>query len=484
MRSLPWLATATVALALGCGPTPPGTGDDTDDIDAAAGDPDAAFDDQDASCGAQSQDIAVENLGDPPDLLIVMDRSGSMSGPIPSFPPTFTPKWTIMRDALNGVVMQRQDNIRFGLSEFPTNDDCAVAPATAVRVPIDLGQAPEVAQYFMTRSPNGNTPAAGGLQAALAHYNAIPVNPAGRYVLFATDGEPNCAVDDATAAATTVAAVTALRQAGIDTFVLGFGGAFTVGTVLNDAALPIDAALPVDAALPIDAAPPIDAALPIDAAPPIDAAGCGIVGAAAITLDGVGDLAAYPAAQTVPVTAPFAADDAVRLSWSPTALYLTVRSTVFGDGSRPYHLYLQAATTLPAAVPSAGKEYGGLTAQLSFAPTHLIAIRRTDDFGSGPYDGVYVPAGPQPWATRATALVPGTDVYASSDNAELSVRVPWSALGGCPLRLRVAGHVVNGGAGNEWKTVVPTGHTPWMAPGGTAYTIELTGPAAVSGWAQ
>jgi hypothetical protein len=237
------LASLVAALGLAaCGPTPTNPGDDDDDRDAAVdpdaagGDPDAAVVDVDASCGSQSQDIAVENLGDPPDLLIVMDRSGSMTGPIPSFPPNFTPKWNIMRDAVNAVVGQRQNNIRFGLAEFPTDDDCAVAPSAAVRVPIDLGQAPEVAQYFMTRSPNGNTPAAAGLQAALAHYNTLPVNPAGRYVLFATDGEPNCAADAATASAETVAAVNALRTAGIRTFVLGFGGGFATGTVLNDAA--------------------------------------------------------------------------------------------------------------------------------------------------------------------------------------------------------------------------------------------------------
>lgn len=246
MRTLPWLTCAVVA-ALGCGPTAPGNqGDDDDDGDArdpgpdgASGDPDGPpIPDVDASCGMQSQDIAVENLGDPPDLLIVLDRSGSMSGPIPMFPPSFVPKWTIMRDALNAAVMQRQSQIRFGLSEFPTNDDCAVDPATAVRVPIDLGQAPEVAAYFQTRSPNGNTPAAAGLQAALAHYNSIPVNPAGRYVLFATDGEPNCdAGGDAAAATATVNAVRALATAGVKTFVLGFGGAFVTGTVLNDAAI-------------------------------------------------------------------------------------------------------------------------------------------------------------------------------------------------------------------------------------------------------
>lgn len=243
MRIPTLLAVLTLAV-LGCGPTPQGNpGDDDDDGDAGGGGPDGdpgpdgpIVPDVDASCGSQSQDIAVENLGDPPDLLIVLDRSGSMSGPIPMFPPNFIPKWNIMRDALNMAVSQRQDQIRFGLSEFPTNDDCAADPATSNRVPVDLGQAPEVMQYFNTRSPNGNTPAAGGLAAALTYYNSIPVNPAGRYVLFATDGEPNCDVDDASAATHTVDAVRALANAGIKTFVLGFGGAFVTGTVLNDAA--------------------------------------------------------------------------------------------------------------------------------------------------------------------------------------------------------------------------------------------------------
>lgn len=230
-----------------------------------------------------------------------------------------------------------------------------------------------------------------------------------------------------------------------------------------------------------DAPAPIDAGA-ADAA--IDAPGCAIAGAAAITLDGVGDLAAYPAAQTVPIGAGFDGADAVRLSWSPTALYLTVHSGAFADGAKPYHLYVQAGTALPAGTPSTGKEYGGLTAALPFTATHLIAIRRTNDFGSGAYDGVYLPAGTPAWTTLATALTPGTDVFIAADNAELSVRVPWAALGGCPTQLRVAGHIVNGGAGTEWKTLVPAAHTPWMTPGGAAYTLDLTGPAAVSGWSM
>jgi hypothetical protein len=224
----------------------------------------------------------------------------------------------------------------------------------------------------------------------------------------------------------------------------------------------------------------LDAAGP-DAAAGIDA-GCTIAGGPDVVLDGTGDLAAYAAAQAVPLGAAFSVNDAVRLTWSPAALFLTVRSSIFSDGSRPYHLYVEAGTALAAATPSAGKEYGGLTAALDFTPTHLIAFRRTDDFGSGAYDGVYRAGGAQPWTDRTTALIPGIDVFASDDLAELSVRVPWSALGGCPTQLRVAGHLIYGAVANEWKNVLPGAHTPWSAPGGAHYTIDLTGAPAVSSW--
>ncbi len=240
-RLLSWVLIASPLAA--CGPSPQGNGDDDGDGDGGGtgsnvdADTSTDADDRDSSCGAQNTPIAVENLGDPPDLLIVLDRSGSMTSPIFTIPPNFTPKWNIMRDALNGLAADLQDNIRFGLAEFPTNDDCAVNNPGAVRVPIDLNQAPEIMSYFASRSANGNTPAQLGLQAALAHYQGITANPAGRYVLFATDGEPNCTTDEAAAATQTVAAVTALASAGIKTYVLGFGGGFTNDAVLNNSAI-------------------------------------------------------------------------------------------------------------------------------------------------------------------------------------------------------------------------------------------------------
>jgi hypothetical protein len=235
--------TSALALALAaCGPTAVhhGTGDDDDDttVDAPGNTSTAdAFVEIDASCGAQMQNIGVVNLGDPPDLLVVLDRSGSMADAPPVFPPVFDTKWNIMRGALNNIAVQKDQNIKFGLLEFPSDQSCA-ADATA-EVGIALGMHTQIASYFAGRSPGGNTPAHVGLGSALTYFNTIPVNTAGRYVLFATDGLPNCLGGDPNAAsdAQTVAAVAALKSAGIPTYVLGFG-TFGLNTgVLNDAAV-------------------------------------------------------------------------------------------------------------------------------------------------------------------------------------------------------------------------------------------------------
>lgn len=205
-----------LAVLAACGPPP---------HDAAGGAVDA-----DPSCGTQTEEIAIAPLGAPPDLLIVLDRSSSMIAPLSG-----ATRWTVMRDALVKLAIRYEDDLRFGLLEFPTNDNCDVDLEAAVRVPVALNQAEDLAAYFAGRAPNGNTPAQLGLVAALAHLRSLPVNPAGQFVLLATDGEPNCSAGDP--AAETIAAVTALAEAGIDTFVLGFGDDLSDDSILDDAAI-------------------------------------------------------------------------------------------------------------------------------------------------------------------------------------------------------------------------------------------------------
>lgn len=232
------LSAALATFVIACGPPPAGRGDDGGDDggDDDSGTVDADIDPGLGECGAQQTNIGVVNLGPPPDMLVVLDRSGSMTAPVglfPTFP--FVTRWATMKDSLNATVMDYQQNIKFGLLEFPSDNDCAADQTPEVN--IGLGNASGFASYFSSHSPNGNTPSHLALQGALVYYSSIPVNPDGRYVLFATDGEPNCMGEDtAAAAAATVDAIEALHTAGIKTIVLGFGS-FGGGSVLNDAAV-------------------------------------------------------------------------------------------------------------------------------------------------------------------------------------------------------------------------------------------------------
>ncbi len=195
----------------------------------------------DASCGAQTEEIPLVEINDPPDLLIVLDKSGSMDTP-PGFPFPFSPtKWDIMEDALNSITSTYNNNIRFGLSVFPNGGPNLCGVLSGADVPVDLGQAPAISSWLAGNSPNGNTPAHLALQNASSIYAGLPANPAGQYVLFATDGVPNCGgtppVPDQGTGTETVAAVQALAAQGVNTFVLGFGDVLGLDPgVLNDAA--------------------------------------------------------------------------------------------------------------------------------------------------------------------------------------------------------------------------------------------------------
>ena len=235
--SLLILGAATISPA--CGPN--GNGDRDGGGGGGSGDGGGGGGDEFAdamTCGAQQQDIGIVNLGPPPDLLIVLDRSGSMILPATLFPPSAS-KWDIMKMALRSVTEQFEQNIKFGLLLFPTDNDCAVTPGA--RVPIGLGQSSAI-MGAVAGGPDGNTPSHLALAEALAVYQSIPVNTAGQYVLFATDSQPNCGGappnGDTDSGPETIAAVEALADAGVKTFVLGFGDIFVSNPqVLNDAAL-------------------------------------------------------------------------------------------------------------------------------------------------------------------------------------------------------------------------------------------------------
>jgi hypothetical protein len=255
-----WLA--TVLLGPACSPADDeGTGRDvprpSDARDEGGGGPDADADaDPDADvvepdvvrevpdyaydtlCGAE--DLPLEYAVSS-DVLIVLDRSGSMAMTLAS-----------LKTAVNAIVDAADDRIWFGLMPFPStvtpnecrliaaDSECA-APDHPQVAPFEL-RAPDIAAALVDIRICGSTPTSATLANARAYLASAPTGHT-QYVLLATDGVPNCnssldwttctCLDTETGCtdrpeaclddAASYAALDALLGAGVRTYVLGMG---------------------------------------------------------------------------------------------------------------------------------------------------------------------------------------------------------------------------------------------------------------------
>ena len=190
--------------------------------DITGGDPADGADGGGGGGGVNDECQQVEPIqvatGDPADLLLVVDKSGSMEDPLE----TGQDKWPVMRDALTTVVQQYENGIRFGLMLYPNDDACA---AGSVRSDLAMQNAGSITGQLGSTFPDGGTPTHTTLGAAGTYYAGVS-SPGDRYVLLATDGEPNCGPgdDEAPTVTESIQAIAGLRGDGIMTFVLGFGG--------------------------------------------------------------------------------------------------------------------------------------------------------------------------------------------------------------------------------------------------------------------
>ncbi|MBI2892250.1 MAG: VWA domain-containing protein [Deltaproteobacteria bacterium] len=167
---------------------------------------------------------------DAPRVLIVLDKSSSMLGEVPSG----GTKWDAAQDAIATVARDFGDGVDFGLMIFPAPNECN--PGSVV-VGCGPETADEIVDAFGDPPPEfGNyTPMAQSIAAAGAYE---PLNdPARRnHVLLITDGWQWCDPYDAATRFTPVDEVRALHDdRDITTYVVGFGGAVDVAT-LNRAA--------------------------------------------------------------------------------------------------------------------------------------------------------------------------------------------------------------------------------------------------------
>jgi hypothetical protein len=176
----------------------------------------------------------------PPDVLILLDRSLSMETQV--LPPGFTladfalclllnncpvtaSRWVTMTGALNSSVMASAATVNYGLKFFPNDVTCGVNDGAAV--PIAANNFAAMNSAMAMTQPGGFTPTAAALASA-GRYLMTLTRPNPRFVVLATDGEPNCGSGSSSGnngggsdAQAAIAAVTALAAAGIPVYVIG-----------------------------------------------------------------------------------------------------------------------------------------------------------------------------------------------------------------------------------------------------------------------
>ncbi len=199
----------------------------------------------DANCGIKTQSAKMI----PPDIMLVMDRSLSMTNDVADKQCAggtgtngncgANSKWQLTIPALSQVITNTDATVNWGM--FYLGDEpaqCGVA--TAPVVPIAAMNAATITASLTGNLFNGQTgtPTRRAIQGAVSHLTGLAdQNP--KFILLATDGQPNCATattlntDDS---AGTQQAVADALAAGIPTFVVGIGNTGAVAT-LNQVAI-------------------------------------------------------------------------------------------------------------------------------------------------------------------------------------------------------------------------------------------------------
>jgi von Willebrand factor type A domain len=154
------------------------------------------------------------------EMVLLVDRSNSMRDPTPS-----GTKWTDLTGSIASVLSRRSE-VAWGLSLFPASDKLACV-VSSIGVTPAVGTAASISSMIQGASPTGSgTPTRAAVQQVGGE-----ILGAGRstrkYVLLATDGEPNCSPGSVGSAQNltdingAAQAVRALAEAGASTFVLG-----------------------------------------------------------------------------------------------------------------------------------------------------------------------------------------------------------------------------------------------------------------------
>jgi len=154
------------------------------------------------------------------EMVLLLDRSNSMRDLTPT-----GSKWTDLTTSIEGTLSRRSE-VAWGLSLFPGSDKlaCVVAPLSVTPA---MGSAAMISSLIHGATPTGSgTPTRAAVQ-QVGNEIRSSGRPTRKYVLLATDGEPNCSPgsvgtnQNLTDIGGAAQSVRSLAEAGITTFVLG-----------------------------------------------------------------------------------------------------------------------------------------------------------------------------------------------------------------------------------------------------------------------
>jgi hypothetical protein len=215
-------------LLVGCGAPATQGGDDSgvQGNDAAG---------QDADAGTPFGDSGTSDAGtcDPPDMLVVLDRSDSMNKP-PDGADGGASKWSLAVAALDDITAAPIDGtLRFGLELLPDQDlskgDAGTCGSGLLSIDTALGNGASIASTLAKAQLDNGTPIGGALDLARTTLANEVVSGRGQNVLLVTDGKETCD------GAPPLPVVQKLAAAKVSTYVVGFGGAVDA-SMLNDLA--------------------------------------------------------------------------------------------------------------------------------------------------------------------------------------------------------------------------------------------------------
>lgn len=195
----------------------------------------------DVGTGCAQQSVPITAL--PPDILIIQDRSQSMTDDSNDNKCAggsnqgggncgAKSKWAQVTAAIETVV-NASSAVNWGLFYFGSGaSECGTN--TAPDVPVSATSAAQIVASLSANAPRGATPTTVTINNAVTYMKTL-TDPNPKYLLLATDGEPNCLngnsqTTDATGATNAIANA---KKAGFPTFVVGIGTVTSATTALN-----------------------------------------------------------------------------------------------------------------------------------------------------------------------------------------------------------------------------------------------------------